>query len=317
MINPPPPDDLEEQETLAQNSDQPSGHPSQQQEYHSQEPSSFYGGEPYDKEPSGFGFVALIASLISLTVFGGIVIYNVLLAPSAPRQPILIEAEGATKSVPSDAQVKPEPNSDVGVFRMLRGAGRDGERKNGEEQSSRVNSGRSLNLKAVPSQQAEAGTKVESITATPELGDARENAKSEKSSLNPDSDGAVAGEEVVAKSADDMEGRGESRGESVVNKEDTQETANSSEKPAVTGSWYVQVAALESRSATDSAWTRLHDRMPELLYTQKYIAKEVRLDSGRKVWRLLLGPQAQNEAATLCRALQSRAQSCIVKRLNK
>lgn len=312
MTNPPPSDDLEEQEFLAQQ-------PSEQQEYSQQDSSTLYGNEPYSKEPSGFGFVALVASLISLAVFGGIVIYNLLLAPSAPRQPILIEAEGATKSVPSDAQIKPEPNSDVGVFRMLRGAGKEREKNgsasgNGEEQLLGSSPSRSLSLKAVPRQQAEAGTKVESITSTPELGgargdDARGNVGSEKPAPQVNSDVAIASEEVDAKNANELEGAGES----VAKKEAVQESTEPSEK----GSWYVQVAALESRSATDRAWTRLHDKLPELLYTQKYIAKEARLASGKRVWRLLLGPQGQSEASALCRALQLRSQSCIVKRLDK
>ena len=345
MTNPPS-DDPEQRESLAQD---PQQQEYQGQEYHGQDSSAFYGDDSYSKEPSGFGFIVMVAGLISFAAFGGIVIYNLLLAPRAPRQPILIEAEGATKSVPSDTQVKPEPNSDVGVFRMLRGASREGGRDGnsdgrGNEQStgSTGSSGGSLSLTAVPTQQAasgvrepgvepgvepdvidsgaKSGTKVESITSTPEQGGERGNSNnidSDKTSTKVSPDEAVNNSNNSLDSSEDAStkssnGAGKDE-ESVASKEAVQ----GSSTPSAQGSWYVQIAALESRSATDRAWARLHDKLPELLYTQKYIAKETRLASGKRVWRLLLGPQGQGEATALCRALQSRSQSCIVKRLDK
>ena len=77
----------------------------------------------------------------------------------------------------------------------------------------------------------------------------------------------------------------------------------------------MQVAALESRAAADKAWAKMHDQLPELLYTQNYVAKAVSLASGKRVWRLLLGPQPQQQAETLCRELKTRARSCLVKKI--
>ena len=77
----------------------------------------------------------------------------------------------------------------------------------------------------------------------------------------------------------------------------------------------MQIAALESRAAADKAWAKLHDQLPELLYTQNYVANAATLASGRRVWRLLLGPQSQSLAEALCRELKTRARSCLVKRI--
>ena len=115
---PPPPSYPHEQEEAQED---PADFP------YAQEPSQEHAFQSHEssRESSGFGFIALIAGLLCLAALSGIVIYSLLLAPSPPRQPILIEAEGTTKQAPAEAQVKPEPNSNVGVFRMLRGTDQD------------------------------------------------------------------------------------------------------------------------------------------------------------------------------------------------
>ncbi len=310
-IDPPPQvDELEEQETQYQNL----------QAQESDE--AFYG-----KEPSGFGFIALVAGLISLAAFGGIVIYSILLSPSAPRQPILIEAQGPTKSAPSGEQVKPEPNSDVGVFRMLRG-GVETVKRQEQKPAPR----RSISLKSATESSTESSP--EDSTDNSPAAEEPEGAESEaentsRESSNGSRESANGSRESSNGSRESAQDIAELATEPDFEQENTQITKPSLEEeeqkasikttakttPEKQGAWYVQVAALESEAAVDNAWTRLHDRMPELLYTQKYSAKRATLGSGKQVWRLLLGPQAKKDAVSLCRTLQKRSQSCIVKRI--
>ena len=290
-IDPPPQvDELEEQETQYQNL------PPQESD------EAFYG-----KEPSGFGFIALVAGLISLAAFGGIVIYSILLSPSAPRQPILIEAQGPTKSAPSGVQVKPEPNSDVGVFRILRG-GVETVKRQEQKPAPR----RSISLKSATESSTESSP--EDSTDNSPAAEGLEGAESEAENTSRE----VAQDIAELATEPDFEQENTQITKPSLEEEEQKTSIKTTAKttPEKQGTWYVQIAALESEAAVDSAWTRLHDRMPELLYTQKYSAKRATLGSGKQVWRLLLGPQAKKDAVSLCRTLQKRSQSCIVKRVN-
>ena len=248
--------------------------------------------EPY-RESTGFGFVALVAGLICLAALSGIVIYSLLLAPTPPRQPILIEAEGTTKQAPAEAQVKPEPNSNVGVFRMLRGT---------DEAQQNANKNTTLIVKPGAPEETTQET-IQKTNSTNEDSAAAEQQKTEESEENAETSEGVAALETSSLETSDE-------------KETASKTQNARQKAAsVSNEWYVQVAALESRAAADKAWAKMHDQLPELLYTQNYVAKAVSLASGKRVWRLLLGPQPQQQAETLCRELKTRARSCLVKKI--
>ena len=246
---------------------------------------AFQNTKPY-REASGFGFVALIAGLICLVALSGIVIYSLLLAPAPPRQPILIEVEGTTKQAPADAQLKPEPNSNVGVFRMLRG----------EETPQPANE--TKNLIAKPGATQEKETEAETETEEERTVDVLSESSAEAEQPQTEKEkGAEEDKSTALKS----------------NVEKA--TPKAREATTVSGKWYVQIAALESKSAADKAWAKLHDQLPELFYTQNYVAKATTLASGKRVWRLLLGPQSQQQAETLCRELKTRARRCLVKKI--
>ncbi len=259
---------------------------------------AFQNFEP-ERESSGFGFVALVAGLICLVAFSGIVIYSLLLAPSPPRQPILIEVEGTTKQAPAKAQVKPEPNRNVGVFRMLRGT--DAPQQNATKQNTtEQNTAKNTSIIAKPGATPDSDTNGKSETLN------EGNAETSKESVLTESSEKPSTKETPK----------ETPSVTPTTQAVKQETASASTATtSKSGRWYVQIAALESRAAADKAWGKLHDQLPELLYTQNYVVKEATLASGKRVWRLLLGPQPQPQAETLCRELKTRARSCLVKKL--
>ena len=282
----PPEDPHFEQEEAQRNSEENSEGISQEHAFQSFEP---------EKESSGFGFVALVAGLICLVALSGIVIYSLLLAPSPPRQPILIEVEGTTKQAPAEAQVKPEPNRNVGIFRMLRGT--DAPQQNAPQQNAEKNTPAIAKPGATPD--ADANFDGDS----PNDG----SAETSKESVSPESSEKPSAEKKPAK---------ETISVTPTTQPAQQETTSASTATTSKSSaWYVQIAALESRAAADKAWGKLHDQLPELLYTQNYVVKEATLASGKRVWRLLLGPQPQPQAETLCRELKTRARSCLVKKV--
>ena len=245
------------------------------------------------REPSGFGFVALVAGLMCLVALSGIVIYSLLLAPTPPRQPILIEAEGTTKQAPADAQVKPEPNNNVGIFRMLRGT-------DATQQDAKKNT--PLIVKPGAPQE----TNSDGLNDSSDENNAEAEQQQTEKSVKKGEEETETDEKPAPKETSDKK---ETSSATETKQAPQQETSSAS------GAWYVQIAALESRAATDKAWAKLHDQLPELLYTQNYVAKAATLASGRRIWRLLLGPQPRQQAETLCRELKTRARSCLVKKI--
>ena len=280
---PPPPSYPHEQEEAQED---PADFP------YAQEPSQEHAFQSHEssRESSGFGFIALIAGLLCLAALSGIVIYSLLLAPSPPRQPILIEAEGTTKQAPAEAQVKPEPNSKVGIFRMLRGTDQDQQNADATQPWGQIPQNADKNTPLVV--KPDAPQETDADDGLDESNTEAEQQQTEKSQENSQENSQKGGEEGG------------------------EENAETDEKTAsAANAWYVQIAALESRAAADKAWAKLHDQLPELLYTQSYVAKAATLASGKRVWRLLLGPQPQQQAETLCRELKTRARSCLVKKI--
>ena len=274
---------------------------------YAQEPSQEHAFQSHksSRESSGFGFIALIAGLLCLAALSGIVIYSLLLAPSPPRQPILIEAEGTTKQAPAEAQVKPEPNSNVGIFRMLRGTDQDQQNADATQPWGQI------------PQNADKNTPLIVKPDAPQETDADEsNTEAEQQQTEKSSQGNNQGSTQENKEEKEKTGEKTPPKEPSDNKDATPPKQQARQDTAsVSNAWYVQIAALESRAATDKAWAKLHDQLPELLYTQSYVAKAATLASGKRVWRLLLGPQPQQQAETLCRELKTRAHSCLVKKI--
>ena len=254
-----------------------------------------------NRESSGFGFVALVAGLLCLAALSGIVIYSLLLAPTPPRQPILIEAEGTTKQAPAEAQVKPEPNSNASVFRMLRGT--DATQNSTEKNAPLIvkpGAPQETDSDGLSDSSSESSAEAEQRQTEQ---DQTEQDQTEQDQTEQDEEKTEIGKETAANATS-------------IDKETTRTTEPAEQETAsASGAWYVQIAALESRAAADKAWAKLHDQLPDLLYTQNYVAKAATLASGRRVWRLLLGPQPRRQAETLCRELKTRTRSCLVKKI--
>ena len=82
---------------------------------------------------------------------------------------------------------------------------------------------------------------------------------------------------------------------------------------SATGSYLVQIAALRSEDAAETAWKRVTNSAPELYYGATKVIQRADLGSEGVFYRLRVGAFAdRSEASAFCEAIKEAGANCIV-----